>query len=51
MKDPGEEEQDGSLIIANYGKGRFVYTGLGFFQGIACRCTGRLPVVCKFNCQ
>ncbi|HRI24581.1 MAG TPA: PIG-L family deacetylase [Ferruginibacter sp.] len=32
MKDPGENAQDGSLIIANYGKGRFVYTGLVFFR-------------------
>ena len=32
MKDPGEKEQDCSLIIANYGKGRFVYTGLVFFR-------------------
>ena len=32
MKDPGEKEQDGSLIIANHGKGRFVYTGLVFFR-------------------
>lgn len=32
MKDPGEAEQNGSLIIANYGKGRFVYTGLVFFR-------------------
>jgi LmbE family N-acetylglucosaminyl deacetylase len=32
MKDPGESEQKGSLIIANYGKGVFVYTGLVFFR-------------------
>jgi hypothetical protein len=32
MKDPGEKEQDGSLLVANYGKGRFVYTGLVFFR-------------------
>ncbi len=32
MTDPGEKELDGSLIIANYGKGRFVYTGLVFFR-------------------
>ena len=32
MKDPGEPDQDGSLIVANYGKGRFVYTGLVFFR-------------------
>ncbi|MBC7934753.1 MAG: PIG-L family deacetylase [Rhizobacter sp.] len=32
MKDPGEKESDGSLIIADYGKGKFVYTGLVFFR-------------------
>ena len=32
MKDPGEKEQEGSLIVSNYGKGRFVYTGLVFFR-------------------
>ncbi|MBL0056540.1 MAG: PIG-L family deacetylase [Chitinophagaceae bacterium] len=32
MKDPGETEQDGSLIITNYGKGRFIYSGLVFFR-------------------
>ena len=32
MKDPGENENDGSLIIADHGKGRFIYTGLVFFR-------------------
>ena len=32
MNDPGEQDQNGSLIIANYGKGKFVYTGLVFFR-------------------
>ncbi len=32
MKDPGEMEQDGSLIVADYGKGKYVYTGLVFFR-------------------
>lgn len=32
MKDPGENEQEGSLIVADYGKGKFVYTGLVFFR-------------------
>src|SRR5260221_9846605 len=32
MKDPGEQEQKGSLVIARYGKGSFVYTGLVFFR-------------------
>jgi hypothetical protein len=32
MSDPGEPEQKGSLIIAEYGRGKFVYTGLVFFR-------------------
>lgn len=32
MADPGEKEQEGSLVIASYGKGKFVYTGLVFFR-------------------
>jgi LmbE family N-acetylglucosaminyl deacetylase len=32
MNDPGEGEQKGSLIIAGFGKGKFVYTGLVFFR-------------------
>ena len=32
MHDPGEPDQKGSLIIGDYGKGKFVYTGLVFFR-------------------
>jgi len=32
MNDPGENHDDGSLIIARYGKGFFTYTGLAFFR-------------------
>ncbi len=32
MHDPGENADDGSLVIAKYGKGIFVYTGLVFFR-------------------
>jgi LmbE family N-acetylglucosaminyl deacetylase len=32
MHDPGENDDNGSLIIAHYGKGTFVYTGLVFFR-------------------
>jgi len=32
MHDPGENDDDGSLVIAKYGKGTFVYTGLVFFR-------------------
>lgn len=32
MHDPEEKPMDGSLIVARYGKGNFVYTGLAFFR-------------------
>ncbi len=32
MHDPGEDPDEGSLVIAKYGKGVFVYTGLVFFR-------------------
>lgn len=30
--DPGEEPQKGGLIVADYGKGHFIYTGISFFR-------------------
>jgi LmbE family N-acetylglucosaminyl deacetylase len=32
MNDPGEEPNKGSLIVTDYGKGRFAYTSLDFFR-------------------
>lgn len=32
INDPGEATNNGSLIVTNYGKGRFVYTSLDFFR-------------------
>lgn len=32
MNDPNEAATNGSLLIAKYGKGHFVYTGLAFFR-------------------
>lgn len=32
MNDKGEDPQQGSLLIAKYGKGNFIYTGLSFFR-------------------
>lgn len=32
MSDPGEKQPDSSLLVAKYGKGYYVYTGLGFFR-------------------
>lgn len=32
MNDAGEKPLDGSIIVADYGKGHFIYTGLSFFR-------------------
>ncbi|MBA2561843.1 MAG: PIG-L family deacetylase, partial [Chitinophagaceae bacterium] len=32
IKDTGEQEHNGSLIIADFGKGKFIYTGISFFR-------------------
>lgn len=32
MKDEGEKELKGSLLVTNYGKGHYIYTGLSFFR-------------------
>ena len=32
MADPGEAEDDGALLVASYGRGTYVYTGLAFFR-------------------
>ncbi len=32
MRDEGEEPQNGSLLVAPYGKGNYIYTGLSFFR-------------------
>jgi LmbE family N-acetylglucosaminyl deacetylase len=32
MNDKGESPKEGSLLIAKYGKGNFIYTGLSFFR-------------------
>ncbi len=32
MHDPGEQDQEGSLLVTDFGKGRFIYTGLVFFR-------------------
>lgn len=32
LQDPGEKEDGGALIVAEHGKGHYVYTGLAFFR-------------------
>jgi hypothetical protein len=32
MNDPGEGPKDSGLLIAKYGEGHYIYTGLSFFR-------------------
>ncbi|MEO5961457.1 MAG: NEW3 domain-containing protein, partial [Opitutaceae bacterium] len=32
MSDPGEKQPDSSVLVAQHGKGYYVYTGIGFFR-------------------
>ncbi|WP_240186814.1 PIG-L family deacetylase [Pedobacter nanyangensis] len=40
MNDTGETASDGSLLIADYGKGKFVYTSLSFFRQLPAGVSG-----------
>ena len=38
--DPGEKPQDGSLLVAKYGDGHYIYTGLSFFRQLPAGVSG-----------
>tara|TARA_R110002073_G_scaffold336490_1_gene534012 strand:- start:35984 stop:37174 length:1191 start_codon:yes stop_codon:yes gene_type:complete len=40
MNDKGETEKQGSLLIAKYGKGNYIYTGLSFFRELPAGVSG-----------
>lgn len=40
MKDKGESPKEGSLLIAKYGKGNYIYTGLSFFRELPAGVSG-----------
>ncbi len=40
MKDSGESAKKGSLLIAPYGKGNYIYTGLSFFRELPAGVSG-----------
>lgn len=40
MNDTGEQPRDGSLLIAKYGSGHYIYTGLSFFRELPEGVTG-----------
>ncbi len=50
MNDAGEKELDGSLIIAKYGKGNFVYTGLAFFRELPAGVPGAYRIFTNLIC-
>lgn len=45
MQDAGYQEDSGSLIIADYGKGKFVYTGLSFFRQLPAGVPGAYKLI------
>jgi len=44
MNDPGENAQKGSLLTANFGKGKVVYTGLSFFRQLPAGVPGAITL-------
>ena len=40
MNDEGENSKKGSLLVASYGKGHYIYTGLSFFRELPAGVTG-----------
>ena len=40
MNDKGETPKNGSLLIAKYGKGNYIYTGLSFFRELPAGVSG-----------
>ena len=40
MNDRGESPKKGSLLVAKYGRGNYVYTGLSFFRELPAGVTG-----------
>ncbi|CAA0230698.1 PIG-L family deacetylase [Tenacibaculum maritimum] len=40
MKDKGESAKKGSLLVASYGKGNYIYTGLSFFRELPAGVSG-----------
>jgi hypothetical protein len=40
MNDQGETAKNGSLLIAKYGQGNYIYTGLSFFRELPAGVSG-----------
>ena len=44
MQDPDEPASNGSLIVGEYGKGTFVYTGISFFRQLPAGVPGAIKL-------
>ena len=51
MHDKGEPDHEGSLIAADYGKGKFVYTGLVFFRELPAGVPGAYRLLANLIAQ
>jgi len=40
LHDKGESKKEGSLLVAKYGSGHYIYTGLSFFREFPAGVTG-----------
>ena len=44
MNDSGESAKKGSLLVAPYGKGNYIYTGLSFFRELPAGVSGAYKI-------
>ncbi|MCX6595820.1 MAG: PIG-L family deacetylase [Acidobacteria bacterium] len=48
MKDPGEAPQDGSTLVANYGKGTYIFSTLAWFRQLPAGVPGAYRIFANF---
>jgi hypothetical protein len=48
MKDPGEQPLDGSTLVANYGKGTYIFTTLSWFRQLPAGVPGAYRIFANF---
>lgn len=49
--DPGESPKDGALLVAEYGKGHYVYTGISFFRELPAGVQGAYKLLINILAQ
>ncbi len=48
MRDPGRDPVRGGVLVARYGAGVYVYTGISFFRAIPAGVPGALRLLLNF---